>query len=233
MTSESTAKIADFKLVPIMHCVVENMVDLETVRQINAEWPDIGWVEHHHPYSQKRGNSCWEAFGPVTRKLIELMNAPSFLRQLSAYFQVEELQSDPLFFGGGLHESFVGGFLGVHADFNIHQVSGLIRRLNLLIFLNEDWQAEWGGSLELHGKNQFGVWGQVREIHPTAGRCVIFETSDHSFHGHPQPLTCPAHRSRRSLALYYYSPQRPDEKVRKHSTLYLGDEANWFPESKA
>ena len=41
---------------------------------------------------------------------------------------------------------------------------------------------------------------------------VVFTSTDFSFHGHPDPLTCPPERSRRSLALYYYSNGRPTEE---------------------
>jgi hypothetical protein len=52
----------------------------------------------------------------------------------------------------------------------------------------------------------------VKKIQPIFNRCVIFETCKGSFHGHPEPLKCPASVKRRSLALYYFkdegSPQR-------------------------
>jgi hypothetical protein len=43
---------------------------------------------------------------------------------------------------------------------------------------------------------------------------VIFSTTDFSYHGHPEPLNCPDNRSRRSLALYYYTNGRPASEVR-------------------
>ncbi|HEY5155960.1 MAG TPA: 2OG-Fe(II) oxygenase, partial [Acidimicrobiales bacterium] len=48
---------------------------------------------------------------------------------------------------------------------------------------------------------------------PIANRCVVFSTTDYSFHGHPEPVTCPPGRTRRSLALYYYSNGRPADEV--------------------
>jgi len=52
-------------------------------------------------------------------------------------------------------------------------------------------------------------------------RCVIFNTTDFSFHGHPDPLTCPEGRTRKSLAMYYYTNGRPAEEISgDHSTLF-------------
>jgi hypothetical protein len=42
---------------------------------------------------------------------------------------------------------------------------------------------------------------------------AMFSTTDYSYHGHPDPLSCPPDRSRRSLALYYYTNGRPAEEV--------------------
>jgi hypothetical protein len=50
---------------------------------------------------------------------------------------------------------------------------------------------------------------------------VIFSTTDFSYHGHPEPLTCPEGMTRKSLALYYYSNGRPAEELSEaHSTLF-------------
>ncbi len=58
-------------------------------------------------------------------------------------------------------------------------------------------------------------------ILPIANRCVIFSTTDFSLHGHPDPLACPPGRTRRSLALYYYTNGRPaDEIGPDHTTAF-------------
>ena len=44
----------------------------------------------------------------------------------------------------------------------------------------------------------------IQKIQPLFNRCVIFNTCEGSYHGHPNPLSCPANVQRRSLALYYF-----------------------------
>lgn len=220
-----TVLLANVIQQPFPHCVIDDFIDRELVRAINSEWPSDPWENHHHGYAQKRGCKHWEAFGPKTFGIIRMLNSALMVDGLSGTFGFEQLSADDSLEGGGLHETFRGGFLGIHADFNIHPESRLLRRLNLLLFLNEDWLDSWGGDLELWDAAKTGC--QVR-IAPIAGRAVIFATSWSSFHGHPAPLACPEGRSRRSIALYYYSPELPEElRMPEHSTLYLGDEAKW------
>lgn len=38
---------------------------------------------------------------------------------------------------------------------------------------------------------------------------VVFSTTDFSYHGYPDPLQCPPSRTRNSIALYYYTKERP------------------------
>ena len=61
----------------------------------------------------------------------------------------------------------------------------------------------------------------VNRVAPLFNRCVVFTTSEASFHGHPHPLECPPERARRSLATYYFTNGRPaSEDAPKHSTVF-------------
>ncbi len=80
----------------------------------------------------------------------------------------------------------------------------------MLVYLNEDWPEEYGGELELWSRDMQSC---ERRIRPLAGRCVIFNTTADSFHGHPRPLSCPDGKTRKSIALYYYTQGRDDEMV--------------------
>ena len=78
----------------------------------------------------------------------------------------------------------------------------LDRKINLLIYLNKDWKEEYGGHLELWNADMTHC---EKRILPIFNRCVIFSTTDFSYHGHPEPLNCPDGESRKLLALSYYS----------------------------
>jgi Rps23 Pro-64 3,4-dihydroxylase Tpa1-like proline 4-hydroxylase len=93
----------------------------------------------------------------------------------------------------------------VHADFNRHEKLNLDRRLNLLLYLNRDWKEEYGGHLQLWTRDMGRC---VVKVLPVFNRCVVFSTTDFSYHGHPDPLTCPPGRTRKSIAMYYYTNGR-------------------------
>ena len=109
----------------------------------------------------------------------------------------------------------------IHADFNKHRKSGLDRRLNVLVYLNKDWKDEYGGHFELWNREMTKC---VKKVPPHFNTMAIFTTDDFSYHGLPNPLTCPPDRSRKSMALYYYSNGRPDYEINHgledHTTLF-------------
>jgi Rps23 Pro-64 3,4-dihydroxylase Tpa1-like proline 4-hydroxylase len=138
----------------------------------------------------------------LVRNLFSELNGQAFLAFIEELTGIDNLIPDPYFLGGGLHETRRGGHLGVHADFNLHHKMGIERRLNLLIYLNDAWMPEFGGNLELWDKEMKGC--QV-SIPPKIGTAVLFSTNLDSFHGHPEPLSCPEDTTRRSIATYYYT----------------------------
>ena len=166
----------------------------------------------------------------LTRNLFAELNSRAFIGFLEELTGTSGLISDPHFEGGGLHETKRGGHLGIHADFNIHGALKLERKLNLLVYLNEDWQSEFGGQLELWDRTMKEC---VVKVEPVFGRAVIFNTALDSFHGHPDPLNCPPERSRRSLATYYYSaPAEGTAALPKRTTNFRarpgsGDKSDW------
>ena len=207
---------------PFPHAVIDDFLEPDRLEAVRREFPELaktrGAKSYDDPDQIKRASRDEAQFGAQTRRLMHYLNSAPFLEFLSALTGIDDLIADPTFEGGGLHEILPGGFLKVHADFNKHRQTGLDRRLNLLVYLNRDWEDAWGGGLELWDREMTRC---ARTVLPTFNRAVVFTTTDVSYHGHPDPLRCPRGRSRRSLALYYYTEGRPAEEVGEgHSTLF-------------
>ena len=168
-------------------------------------------------------------FPPPVAALVDVLYSAPFLRLLAQVTGVPGLIPDPYFYGGGMHQILPGGKLAVHADYNLHPVMQVERRLNLLIYLNEDWDDAWGGHLELWERDMSAC---RHRIAPRFNRTVVFRTDSTSFHGHPDALTCPAGRARRSVALYYYTRIREetDATTGGHSTLFRERPGETFAE---
>ena len=199
-----------------------------------AEFPDLeknGDFKYNTPNEIKLASKGERRFGPVAKAFAHFLNSEPFLMFLQELTGIEEtLLPDPYFEGGGFHQTKAGGFLKIHADFNKHRKSGLDRRLNVLVYLNKDWKDEYGGHFELWNRDMTEC---VKKVPPTFNTMAMFTTSDFSYHGLPNPLTCPPNRSRKSLALYYFSNGRPAHEVNEgledHTTLFKvrkGDEVD-------
>ena len=214
---------------PFPHIVVDNFLAPELVRALLPHFPEpvlrSGQEDRSADTSdgvpaqfRKRWISRESAVHIAIRRLYWELNAGPFIRLLEEMSGIEGLLPDPHLLGGGIHQTSAGGFLRVHADFNRHPDLDLDRRLNLLIYFNEDWPPAYGGNLELWSEDLSTC---VQEIEPLAGRCVVFSTTSTSWHGHPRPLACPQGQTRKSLALYYYSNGRPaQEDTGEHATLW-------------
>jgi Rps23 Pro-64 3,4-dihydroxylase Tpa1-like proline 4-hydroxylase len=107
--------------------------------------------------------------------------------------------------GGGLHTHSTNGKLNVHLDYAIHPKLGLQRKLNLIVYLNDNWKEEWGGHIEFwsHDETKNAPKECVKKVAPLFNRAVLFDTTQNSWHGLPEPLKCPDGEMRKSLAVYY------------------------------
>lgn len=207
---------------PFPHLVEDGLFDptyLETVLDEFEAMDRGGWRHSESEHERKWSTDDVLRMGPFTAALIGQLNSAPFVEFLETVTGIAGLVPDPHLRGGGLHEIRRGGLLGVHADFNVHPRLKLYRRLNLLVYLNKDWLPEWGGALELWDRQGQGA---VRLVPPVFNRAVLFDTSNLSYHGHPHPLACPPDRSRKSVALYYYTAERaPGEAPEPHGTVFV------------
>ncbi|MBI1918373.1 MAG: 2OG-Fe(II) oxygenase [Planctomycetes bacterium] len=206
---------------PFPHTVLDDFLPAEFCEKLLAEFPTPGqadWLRFERHHSRKLATREDSQLGDFTRAVLTQFNSAACLRFLEALTGITGLIPDPYFEGGGLHQIEPGGFLKIHTDFNFHQRLRLDRRINLIVYLNKDWREEYKGHLELWDRT---VSRCVRKVLPVYNRCVVFSTTDWSYHGHPEKLACPPGWSRKSLALYYYSNGRPaEEQSEAHGTMW-------------
>lgn len=189
---------------PFPHLVVDDFMPVDVLREVVKNFPEED-AEVEFSRSVERGKV---SFNPdrlqsaLHRSLFYSFNSRPFIELVEHLTGIDGLLPDPYFLGGGYHQTSDGGHLSIHADFNLHRKLRLKRRVNVLIYLNEDWSKEYGGALELWERD---MSSKAHAIEPIMNRCVIFNTDDDSYHGHPEPLNTGSSIFRRSIALYYYT----------------------------
>ncbi len=208
---------------PFPFVAIDGFLDADDARAIAASYPRFERaLEQGHSFdfvNERRKVQVTDSskFPAPVRALHEATSSPKFLRDLERITGIRRLLADPQLAGGGMHLTAGGGRLDVHVDFNFDEARQLHRRLNLLVYLNPEWDPAWGGGLELWDRE---VTACRHRFAPKLGRCVIFETSEHSFHG-VEPLRCPPAITRLSYAAYYYTREAPvGWDGAKHSTVF-------------
>ena len=218
---------------PFPHLVIDDYFDKDLVERAAAEFPsNENWRvnEWHRPqpgsvHERKFSNvsNVLNVAPESIREILKTFNSPEFISFITEVTGVDNLVGDNLFQGGGIHQIPRGGHLGVHLDFTRHKRDkSYFRRANILLYMNKDWMDEYGGHLELWNASKFKGGEMVKKISPILGRMVIFGTSRESWHGHPEPLSCPEGVYRNSLAAYYYSKD-PSNDLEVRGTVF-GDE---------
>lgn len=203
---------------PFPHIVLDDVLRPEAFEAAAAAFPGIRdefWKGYLHLNETKYANSEPDTWREPLRSLAHEFCSPEFVEFLHRLTAIDDLLPDWSMDGGGLHQTLRGGHLNIHADFSTHHThQDWARRVNILLYLNREWQDEWGGHLELWDK---GMTARQAVVAPRGNRMLVFTTSLDSFHGHPDPLTCPDGVARRSMALYYFTKE--DAAVRR-STNY-------------
>lgn len=212
---------------PFRHVVIENFLEPNLCASLLDGFPAF---EDRHALNEmgKVGGKAVRMdvrdISDAYRGLDHYLQSPEFLGFVSSVTGIPDLLYDPDYIGGGTHENRHGQGLDAHVDFNFHPRTRWHRRLNLIVYLNEEWQSSWGGELELHSDPWDAAANRSISIPPLFNTAVIFETNEISWHGFSQ-IDLPEDRrgiSRKSFAIYLYTIDRPaQETAPRHSTIYV------------
>ena len=235
MLSDETIRKASFysnkfkNQKPFRYVCIDNFLSNEIAEKLISGFPapkKEDMVNEWGEASSKHTVSNVRDINRDYKKFDEFIQSREFLGYIELLTGIEELIYDPNYFGGGTHNNLSGQGMDVHVDFNLYDLPGvgiLHRRLNAIIYLNEEWKEEWGGMIELHSDPFDPLVDEYEALLPIKNRLVLFETNEHSWHGFESvSKQIPNGISRKSFAIYFYTKDRPDEeKVSSHGTFYV------------
>jgi len=198
------------------HAVIDDLLPDDLAHRIASAFPDdaAGFTRFSNFRGQGFGTNAFDRQSPLLREVAFAIQDPAVIETVSSLTGLSDLQPDPTCYAGGLSFMMEGDFQNPHLD-NSHTASrALYRRLNLLYYLNVDWQPGNGGELELWDR---GVRRAVA-IEPRFNLLAIMLTDRASWHS-----VAPIRRNnRRCISTYYFSEASPDGGDYYHVTSYTG-----------
>lgn len=211
-------KVEEYKS-PFNHWIIDNFFPPETVGKISKsflDYDDSQWWNYSNPLENKKTLQDWRKFPPEIYQTFQHLCSSDFIGFLKEITGIKKLYPDYGLHGGGLHIHGTNGNLNIHKDYSIHPKLKLQRKLNLIIYLSENWSPEWGGGLQFwsHNNQKNKPDELVKTIDCLFNKAVLFDTTQNSWHGLPEPLQCPQDNYRKSIAVYYMTDIDADSEER-------------------
>lgn len=209
---------------PFEYYVIDDFISEELAQDLYSEFPEydsLKWYSYDNPLERKKAIQFWGAFGPKTYQFFMELCSEKFTQKLRDLTGNPSLIPDIGLHGAGWHMSKTGDHLNMHQDYSMHPLADMQRKYNIIIYLTPDWKPEWGGNLELwsHDIDTNKAKDRVASIDCLFRRAIIFNTTQNSWHGFPDDITCPEGVYRRSIAMYYLD--EPDNTaVNRKRALY-------------
>lgn len=213
-------KISRTKLnkIPFDHLVIDNFLPQSLAFSLSSEFPKYDSSKLHkykNALEDKKATDNWLEFNKFTYLYFSIICSQEINLALSKKFKID-LIPDYGLHGGGQHIHSKKGNLNPHLDYAIHPKLTYERRINLIYYLTDNYIPSDGGYLGFWENTIDNKPGNlIKEYAPKFNRCVIFNTSQNSWHGLSRIYNPKKNNFRKSLASYYLSKTRKNS--RKHT----------------
>lgn len=200
---------------PFSYAIVDNFFPEELANQLATEFPDFHdtkWHEYKNKIEIKKVSNNWNIFPKSTYETFTYLNSAPFLDMVQELTGISTLFPDNGLNGGGWHIHANGGKLNPHLDYSLHPKLPYQRKINIIVYLQPNWQPRWGGHLGLyeHDADTKGPGKLIHEIEPIFNRAVFFDTTQNSWHGLCREVSTPDGICRKSMAVYYLTTPPKD-----------------------
>ncbi len=205
---------------PFPHLIIDQFCNQDKTDELYRQMPDIQTKSRDYVFAaNKFEKSKIKDISPLFAELADDLISERF-KNFLCFITNEEVFVDEAFHGGGIHQGKQNSFLDMHVDFNYHPLHPYwFRNLNLLLYLNKDWKASYGGHLQLEDLRT----GERKAIDIPFNRMVIQQTRKYTLHGYGR-TSFPEGSYRTSIASYAYTIHKTH--IEKPRTT------DWFPDEK-
>jgi len=208
---------------PFNHVVIDNFFLPEMANELTNEFPEYESNEliyYKNALENKKVLNQWDKFPKNTYSAFTYFGR-ELLQRIKFLTKIDNLNFDFGLNGGGWHLHANGGNNNIHLDYNLHPKLGEQRKINIIVYMTENWQNSWGGGLEFwnHDTETKQPSTLAKTIENKFNRAIIFDTTQNSWHGLPKKINCPQNVCRKSLAGYYIQPA-PENTVERFRVLF-------------
>lgn len=207
---------------PFPHVIIPEFIEPEYYNQMKSKFPsepNENWWKYENPLEVKYALDNLEMMDDVISNVFYSLSHETVIDKFKKLFDIPELEYDPHCHGAGLHMHPRYGRLNIHLDYEIHPISNKQRRLNIIFYLNDDWNPEWNGDTQLWNNT---VSECIIKSYPKGNTAIVFVTTEQSWHGVPDIIQCPNGLYRKTLAFYYVSDLKNNKNVNKKGSDELG-----------
>jgi hypothetical protein len=210
---------------PINHWEFPKLLDYETTKRLKYELNELfDFKKSEFKFFDRNGSAMYEwckytkKETPAAYALFSYFHSTEFVRYLEEITNINGLIPDIHLHGAGYMRCGNGDSLKIHTDFNWQNDIKLNRALNLVIYLNENWEEEWNGDIQFWDKKNTNC---VKSYFPKWGNAIMWQYDELGFHGHPNPIQCPTGQFRDGFRFFYYTSNSTNENP--HRSLYWYD----------
>ncbi|MFT4644647.1 MAG: hypothetical protein ACI8ZX_001052 [Planctomycetota bacterium] len=231
-TSEKKIAELNSQFVNAPHCkhiFLDKFFNEETANQLYENFPSFDSLNviRKSLNENKREDYNFEAWHPIFQQVRETLASKEFSDIISRITGIDGLFTNYDSLGQGIHQGAKGSYLDVHIDVNVNVEKKIWRRVNLLIYLNEGWKAEYGGDIEFWDTEMKEC---VQKYPCFMNKALIFITDKNSPHGYSK-INVPEGETRKSYYAYYYTPL--EEGVKYEDSRFLSKPDDSFMKKTA
>jgi hypothetical protein len=199
---------------PFEHIIIPNFLNNNYANNISDNFPNNyeTWHKYCNPLEVKYSFDNINELHEDLKNYFYLLSTDKMVQKMAKITNIPNLTYDDYLHGAGLHSHTRNGKLNMHLDYEKHPISGLQRRLNIILYMNKEWNPEWNGATELWNENMTKC---ITKSDVKFNTAIIFKTNEISWHGVPDKILCPENVYRKTLAYYYMSPLENKENKYK------------------